>query len=85
MVGRMSAARSMTGAVYQQGPRKPGWVYLGTGPKSGQPRDAQGRLILVQSYGPPEPRIAPESAQIEYLGISKVGRGVAAVPQDQLL
>lgn len=70
----------VTGAVFVHGPRRPGWVYLGTGPKPGHPRDAEGRMILVHEYGPPtSTRIAP-AAPIEEATIApaKIGRGVVA-------
>lgn len=69
----------MSGATFIHGPRRPGWVYLGTGPKTGQPRDAQGRMILVHEYGPPaHTPIAPLAAELEP---PRVARGILATTE----
>lgn len=82
----------MSGAVFQHGPKRPGWVYLGTGPKTGHPRDAQGRLILVHEYVPPVRKTftdcadrSPEAPAVTNLSPPKVSRGVASTAQGDLL
>lgn len=73
--------------VYVQGVRNKGDVYLGCGPKTGCPVDAEGRLILVNSYGRPTSAItaqaptAPPSPPAE----PKVSRGVATPEQRSLI
>lgn len=77
----------MTGVVFVHGVRKPGWVYVGTGPKTGQPRDAEGRMILVHEYAPPAGtgQVTGEVPQVAPPSPPRVSRGVAATVQDSLL
>lgn len=65
--------------VFVHGVKKPGWVYLGTGPKTGHPCDAQGRMILVHEYGPPTGQplpVAAETSPVPVVVPKTVTRGV---------
>jgi hypothetical protein len=69
--------------VFVHGVRRPGDVYQGYGPKTGCPRDAEGRMILVHRYGPPRSDLRPVDTPVPETP-PKVRRGVA-VEQETLL